>query len=281
MIPPTIVASRNDLNTALLSWRIANKSIGFVPTMGALHAGHISLIHEAVGTCDVVIVSIFINPTQFNKAEDLAQYPKTLEADLLLLNNFTDVIIFVPEVSEIYQNNVEPTKIDFDSICERLEGKFRPGHFDGVAQVVEILFNIVQPQKAFFGQKDYQQVLVVKRLVKVLELPIEIIACPTKRELNGLAMSSRNLLLNEQEIKAAEIIWKTLCFVQENKDKYSINELQKLATAFFNEGGLSLEYIEIVNAADLSPVKDWGQDCVCCIAAFCGKVRLIDNLVLN
>ncbi len=281
MIPPTIVASRNDLNTALLSWRIANKSIGFVPTMGALHAGHISLIQEAVMTCDVVVVSIFVNPTQFNKAEDLAQYPKTLEADLLLLKNFTNVIIFVPEVSEIYQNNVLPTQIDFNSICERLEGKFRPGHFDGVAQVVEILFKIVRPQKAFFGQKDYQQVLVVKKLVKALELPIEIVACSTKRELNGLAMSSRNLLLSEQEIKDAEIIWKTLCFVQEKKDKYSIITLQKLATDFFNEGSLCLEYLEIVNAADLSPIKDWEEDCVCCIAAFCGKVRLIDNLVLN
>ena len=281
MIPPTIVASRNDLNTALLSWRKADKAIGFVPTMGALHAGHISLIQEAVMTCDVVVVSIFVNPTQFNKADDLAQYPKTLEADLLLLKNFTNVIIFAPEVSEIYQNNVLPTKIDFNSICERLEGKFRPGHFDGVAQVVEILFNIVQPQKAFFGQKDYQQVLVVKKLVKALELPIEIVACSTKRELNGLAMSSRNLLLSEQEIKAAEIIWKTLCFVQEKKDKYSIITLQKLATDFFNEGELSLEYLEIVNASNLSPVIDWEEDCVCCIAAFCGKVRLIDNLVLN
>jgi pantoate--beta-alanine ligase len=281
MIPPTIVASRNDLNTTLLSWRSADKSIGFVPTMGALHNGHISLIQEATSACDVVVVSIFVNPTQFNKAEDLARYPKTLEADLFLLRGFTNVVIFVPEVSEIYQNNVEPTKIDFDSMCERLEGKFRPGHFDGVAQVVEILFNIVQPSKAFFGQKDYQQVLVVKQLVNALQLSIEIIACPTRREINGLAMSSRNLLLTSEEIKAAEIIWKTLCFVQEKKDKHSIIELQKLAVDFFNEGNLSLEYLEIVNATDLSPVKDWGQDCVCCIAAFCGKVRLIDNLVLN
>jgi len=280
MIAPTIIAKINDLNAALLSWRTENKSIGFVPTMGALHAGHSSLIHEAVKTCDVVVVSIFVNPTQFNKAEDLAQYPKTLEADLLLLNNFTDVIIFVPEVSEIYQNDLPPTKVDFNSISDQLEGKFRPGHFDGVAQVVEILFNIIQPRKAFFGQKDYQQVLVVKRLVKTLQLPIEIIACPTKRELNGLAMSSRNLLLNSAEIKDAEIIWKTLCFVQEQKNKYSTIELQKLASELFNSGNLTLEYLEIVNASDLSPVKDWEEECVCCIAAFCGKVRLIDNLVL-
>ena len=257
--------------------------IGFVPTMGALHEGHLSLVRKAIQETEIVVVSIFVNPTQFNDPKDLERYPRTLSADLKLVENTGCHIVFAPSVKEIYP--VPDTRIfGFGDLEVVMEGKFRPGHFNGVAQVVSRLFEIVKPQKAYFGQKDFQQLAIVKNMVMQLQLPVEIIPCPIVRETNGLAMSSRNELLSVEERENASAISRALSEARELKLKYSVSEVAEIIKANINNNRfLQVEYVDIVDDTTLQPVKSWDDPCgkVVCTAVFCGKVRLIDNVVLN
>lgn len=271
--------------------------IGFVPTMGALHQGHISLIKAAKEGCNVVISSIFVNPTQFNDLNDLKNYPRTVEADCKMLEEAGCDAVFIPEISEMYtEQELELKKqgiedkswtngknVDFGIIGSVMEGAHRPGHFNGVAQVVSKLFRIVEPDKAFFGQKDFQQLAIIRSMVKQLEMNIEIISCPIIREPNGLAMSSRNERLTPLERDRASIISKTLFKIKELQKEKSIPELKAFAEAQMKtEPLIELEYFEISNAETLEPITDVAQakSAVACIALKLGKVRLIDNVVL-
>lgn len=257
--------------------------VGFVPTMGALHAGHISLVKQAVSQNDLTVVSIFVNPTQFNDPNDLNRYPRNLEADLKLLETTGCHFVFAPEVNEIYPEP-DTRKFDFGYLQSAMEGKHRPGHFNGVAQVVSKLFEMVKPDKAYFGLKDFQQLAIIQKMVEMLEMPVEIVPCDIIREENGLAMSSRNELLTELERKNAALIYKTLLAAQNHTSKKSVKELEKWVIKTLNKNPfLNVEYFEIVDFENLQPVKSWSHQrkIIGCIAVFCGKVRLIDNLVLN
>lgn len=252
----------------------------FVPTMGALHEGHLDLVRKALEITEQVIVSIFVNPTQFNSKEDLEKYPRTLENDLKLLESVGDVLVFAPTVVEMYPSNFKEISIDLSALENVMEGKFRPGHFNGVMNVVHRFFEIVQPKHAFFGEKDFQQLAVIQRMVEELKLPVQIIPCTTIRETNGLAKSSRNQRLSEIQKEQALIMVKTLLFAKENKDKVSPNDLKTSSIEYFNRGELKLEYLEIVDAQTLQSIDHWKAGSRMCIAAFCGEVRLIDNMEL-
>ncbi len=276
-----IVKTVFELQKILTEAKNNSKSIGFVPTMGALHAGHLRLIQRASDENDIVVVSIFVNPTQFNNKEDLLHYPRTIEKDLVLLKeNCSNYLVFNPEVNEIYPSEDHFKSIDLGHLDEVLEAKFRPGHFKGVVHVVHNLFNLVKPEKAYFGQKDFQQLAIIRFMTKAYGFPIDIVACDTLREPSGLAMSSRNMRLSEVQKVDSLIIWNTLNFVKSNKSKLSPFDLKKKAIDFFGKGTLELEYLEIVNEENLLEAKDWTGPTVCCIAAYCGEVRLIDNLLL-
>ncbi len=258
-------------------------TIGFVPTMGALHAGHISLVNQAVSENQIVVVSIFVNPTQFNDKNDLERYPRTLESDLKLLEKTGCHIVFAPSAQEVYPEP-DTRKFIFGQLETVMEGKHRPGHFNGVAQVVSKLFDFVKPDKAYFGLKDFQQLAIINEMVKQLKLDIEIIACPIIREESGLAMSSRNELLTEDERKNAATISATLFKAKELRKQKSVNELENWVIETINKNPfLTVEYFEIVDSRQLQPVKNWDENCtkVGCVAVFCGKVRLIDNVVFN
>ena len=257
--------------------------IGLVPTMGALHAGHISLVKQAVSETQVVVVSIFVNPTQFNDKSDLEKYPRNLEADLKLLEKTGCQVVFAPKAEEIYPEP-DTRKFDFGDLETVMEGKHRPGHFNGVAQVVSKLFDIVQPGKAYFGLKDFQQLAIIKEMVTQLNLPVKIVPCPIVREKSGLAMSSRNELLTAEERKNAAVISESLFRAKELKNQKSVNELENWIADTINKNPyLNVEYVEIVDDRRLQPVKNWDEKDgkVCCVAVFCGKVRLIDNFVFN
>jgi len=276
-----VFTTRKSLNEALASLKEAKKSVGFVPTMGALHEGHLALVKRALGESDIVVVSIFVNPTQFNNMQDLDKYPRMLQADVELLNTIGEVLVFAPSVDEVYPENDAYTPLELDGIDKVMEGEFRPGHFQGVVHVVRNLFQIVQPDQAYFGLKDFQQVAVIRLLTKKYNFPIQIIACPTLREPNGLAMSSRNLRLTEKERDDALIIIQTLKYIQSLKATKTPKEAKELAMEYFSNGKLRLEYLEIVNGANLKSLdNEWDDYTVVCLAAFCGAVRLIDNLEL-
>ncbi len=285
------------LKTYLNNARSPQSIIGFVPTMGALHRGHISLINAAKMQCNLVVCSIFVNPTQFNDSNDLQNYPRTFEADCKLLEAANCDVVFIPEVSELYtfkelelkKKNIEDKSwtdgktVDFGSLVKVMEGAHRPGHFNGVAQVVSKLFRIVEPDKAYFGQKDFQQLAVIRNMVKQLCMPIEIIDCPIVREKNGLAMSSRNERLTDKERNSASLISKTLFEVKELQNTKTIAELKSIAEAKLKtEPQIELEYFEISDADTLQPIADYkqAQSAVACIALKLGNVRLIDNVVL-
>lgn len=258
------------------------KTIGFVPTMGALHEGHITLIRRAVSENDFVVVSIFVNPIQFNNQEDLAKYPRTLEADLLKLESTGCRLVFTPSVDEMYP---EPdlTEFDFGQLDKVMEGKFRPGHFNGVAIVVKKLLEIVTPHKAYFGEKDFQQLAIIKKMVSMLQLPVEIVPCPIVREADGLAMSSRNARLTSAERAEAPAIYRALSGVKENYSWFIPAGVKQLVTGEIQESHFfRIEYVDIVDAETLLPFEDWQdvEHAVVCVAAFIGTVRLIDNIVL-
>jgi pantoate--beta-alanine ligase len=258
-------------------------TIGFVPTMGALHQGHLSLVKQAVLENQTVVVSIFVNPTQFNNPKDLEQYPRTLETDLKILETSGCHIVFAPNALEVYPEP-DARKFNFGNLEMVMEGKHRPGHFNGVAQVVSRLFEMVQPDKAYFGLKDFQQLAIIKSMVKQLKLPVEIIPCSIIREESGLAMSSRNELLTKEQRKNAAVIFDTLIKVKKQKGQKSVDELTNWAIEKINKNPfLDVEYFEIVNDEQLQPIKSWNDKStkIGCVAAFCGKVRLIDNIIFN
>ncbi|HKJ79314.1 MAG TPA: pantoate--beta-alanine ligase [Prolixibacteraceae bacterium] len=277
-----LVKTEAELQAQLNEFRIGG-SVGFVPTMGALHAGHLSLVNKAMTENEVVVTSIFVNPTQFNDANDLKRYPRNLKADLELLKPTGCQLVFAPEAEEVYPEP-DTRKFDFGTLETVMEGKHRPGHFNGVAQVVSRLFDMVRPNKAYFGQKDFQQLSVIKKMVEQQNLPVEIVPCRIIREKSGLAMSSRNELLTAEERENAAQIYKTLTEAKNLARQKSVNELQEWIVKQINNNPLlSVEYIEIVEDKTLQPVQSWSDDGtkVACAAVFCGKVRLIDNLVLN
>ncbi|PIF06060.1 MAG: pantoate--beta-alanine ligase [Draconibacterium sp.] len=276
-----LVKTIQELQNYLKKLHTSGKKLGFVPTMGALHKGHLSLVECAVSDNHIVVVSIFVNPTQFNDSRDLQRYPRTLETDLKLLENSHCNIVFAPSVDEIYPEP-DKRKFDFGSLETVMEGKHRPGHFNGVAQVVSRLFQIVQPDKAYFGLKDFQQLAIVRQLVKQLNIGTEIVPCPIVREESGLAMSSRNELLSPEERKNAALIYKTLSEAKKLTEHKSVKELTDWVKKTINKNPwLTVEYFEIVDAAQLQPVKSWDEEVakVGCIAVFCGNIRLIDNII--
>jgi pantoate--beta-alanine ligase len=255
------------------------QTLGFVPTMGALHSGHVSLIKKSTEENDYTLISIFVNPKQFNNSEDLKQYPRTLDADLMLLEGLVNCVVFAPDEAELYPKNDGFIPMELGSIGRVLEGAFRPGHFEGVVHVVHNLFRLVEANQAYFGQKDFQQLAIIRLLTKHFGFQTRIIACPTVREANGLAMSSRNMRLSEKERQDALIIIETLCLVEASKNKHSIQETLVTARSLFEQGSLSLEYLAIVDPETLNQLTEWQENQICCIAAHCGSVRLIDNLL--
>jgi pantoate--beta-alanine ligase len=266
---------------SLLPSPTSGKKTGFVPTMGALHKGHISLVEKAVNENDIVVVSVFVNPTQFNDPKDLERYPRDLKSDLKLLEETGCHLVFAPNVNEIYPEP-DTREFNFGALETVMEGKHRPGHFNGVAQVVSKLFDIVQPHKAYFGLKDFQQLAIIKKMVALLQLPVEIVSCPIIREESGLAMSSRNELLTADERKNAAVISNTLFEAKKLKNEKSVPTLVKWITETINKNPfLRVEYADIVDSLTLQPVENWNsnKEIVCCVAVFCGKIRLIDNIV--
>jgi len=273
--------SINELEDYLQPLRKKGSKVGFVPTMGALHEGHISLIKQAKTECDYVIVSIFVNPTQFNSSKDLEQYPRQESEDIALLEKNHCDFVFLPSVSEMYPEGYKAEKVDLDHIENTMEGKHRPGHFDGVVNIVSRFFRLIQPTKAYFGRKDFQQVAVVVEMVKQLKFPIKIVIVDTMRNPSGLAMSSRNLRLNEQELEQAVVISQVLTKGQAWAKTYSpVITLEKMKR-YFEDSTLELEYLQIVHPETLNDLNQyWVPGATACIAAFCGEVRLIDNMEL-
>lgn len=254
---------------------------GFVPTLGALHAGHLSLIKQAHEGNDVVICSIFVNPTQFTDAADLEKYPRPIADDIQKLENANCDILFNPPVNEMYADN-EQWHLNIGELEFLLEGKFRPGHYQGVTQVVYKLFNIVKPDKAYFGQKDYQQVLVIRKMVELLNMPVKLVMCPIERETDGLAMSSRNIHLSAEERQHALILSKTLFWAKENFDAENITGIKREAEQrIMAEPGVELEYFEIVDGETLHPANKSTKSIVALVAAKVGKTRLIDNVIIR
>jgi len=269
-----------EIKEYLLLQKIHDLKIGFIPTMGTLHSGHLSLIERAKEDNLLCVCSIFINPLQFNNKKDLANYPKSLESDIIKLDSVSCDVLFAPSEKEMYPKK-ENTIYDFGGLDKYMEGAFRPGHFNGVAIVVKKLFDIIEPHKAYFGEKDFQQLAIIKNLVKKYHIPVEIISCPTIREDDGLAMSSRNIRLLPAERKAAPLIYKTLYKAKEMARTSSIEEIKKWVTNEIKKNSLfKLEYFEIVDCESLKPVNDLNghEKCIACIASYLGNVRLIDNI---
>ncbi|MCD6178851.1 MAG: pantoate--beta-alanine ligase [Bacteroidales bacterium] len=275
-----VFEQKAELNKFISQAKVEGKSIGFVPTMGALHAGHIALLTEAVEQCDLVVASIFVNPIQFNNPDDLKKYPRTFESDRKMLEEADCDAVFYPSVEEMYPTQVEE-KFDFGSLETVMEGAKRPGHFNGVAVVVKRLFDLVQPDFAFFGKKDFQQLAIIRALVKQMKSDIHIIGLDTVREKDGLAMSSRNTRLSKQERKTAVELSKALNFIKQNKNAFDPAHLESEAINMLKTN-FSVEYIQIVDGNNLQSISDWNQTNypVVCAAAFLGDVRLIDNLEL-
>ncbi len=266
------------LTASLNPARATRKTIGFIPTMGNLHQGHLNLVREARQLCDVVVVSIFVNPTQFGPNEDFDNYPRTLEQDSNLLAEVGCDIVFAPSVEQMYGKYPRLTNISVSEITNDLCGLQRPGHFDGVALIVTKLFNIVQPNFAFFGQKDYQQLAVIKQMVRDLSIPIEVIGVPIARAEDGLALSSRNGYLTEQDRQTAPVIFKALKTAEQNLHSGQVlSDTLGQIRASLTDAGLIVDYVEVRNPM-LQKVDQFDQDVVLFVAAKLGKTRLIDNL---
>jgi pantoate--beta-alanine ligase len=278
-----IIPTKEGIRQALYAHRCSDKSIGLVPTMGALHNGHLSLIRKSKLNSDVTVVSIFVNPSQFNNISDLENYPRTLEKDLQLLEEAGVDYVFVPDEKEMYPENVS-LKFDFSELETSLEGAFRPGHFNGVGIIVCKLFHIVHPSHVFFGQKDLQQVAVIKRLIRDLSFDVKIYVVPTLRESDGLAMSSRNALLSEEERKAAVLLYETLSLAKDELlggvNWFDVKE--KITQRFRAQPLAKLEYFELVKSDTMEAISDLSKEdsCSVCTAAYIGKIRLIDNMTV-
>ena len=275
-----LIQTIQELRTELDALRKEGKTIGLVPTMGALHAGHASLVKRAVAENDVVVVSDFVNPTQFNDKNDLLKYPRTLDADCKLLEECGASFVFAPSVEEIYPEP-DTRQFSYAPLDTVMEGKFRPGHFNGVCQIVSKLFLIVEPTRAYFGEKDFQKLAIIREMVRKYPFNLEIVGCPIVREADGLALSSRNARLSdEQRIQALQIS-KTLFASVEYAQTHTLAETKAFVeSAISTAEGLRLEYFEIVDGNSLQTVCDWkdGSYIVGCITVFCGEVRLIDNI---
>lgn len=271
-----------ELQNSLAPIKEKGLSIGFVPTMGALHDGHLELVKHSTKDNDITVVSVFVNPTQFNNQTDLEKYPRNTEKDITMLQSVNCDIAFIPSVKEIYPNKAESIKIDLDGLDQGMEGTHRPGHFDGVATVINRFFNILNPTRAYFGQKDYQQLLVIEQLTKTMNLPVEIIGHQIERSKKGLALSSRNQRLTDEEKDKALIIYNSLKWMRDNAQSLSPTELTEEVKARFNHSELELEYVQIVNQSTLQEIENWDniEHARAFMAAFLSGVRLIDNMQL-
>ena len=275
-----LVHTIHELRAELDIQRKAGKKIGLVPTMGALHEGHASLVRRAVAENDIVVVSDFVNPTQFNDTNDLLKYPRTLEADCELLEKEGVAYVFAPSVEEVYPEP-DTRQFSYAPLDTVMEGKYRPGHFNGVCQIVSKLFMMVEPDKAYFGEKDFQQLAIIREMVRQMQFPLQIVGCPIVREADGLALSSRNARLSDEQRQQALNISKTLFASKEYATSHTVEETQK----FVEEGiasseGLELEYFELVDGTTLQKISSWDETeyAVGCITVYCGEVRLIDNI---
>ncbi len=275
-----IVHTIKDLQMGLSSFRSGQKKIGLVPTMGALHRGHASLVNRCVSDNDVTVVSIFVNPTQFNNQTDLGKYPRTLDSDCRLLEACGATYAFVPSVQEMYPEP-DSRHFDFTPLDTVMEGKFRPGHFNGVCQIVSKLFDAVKPDRAYFGEKDFQQLAIIREMVRRMSLPLEIVGCPIVREEDGLALSSRNARLSVEEhenaLKISKALFDSCVFAKTHTVVETVSFVEE---AIEDAPGLRLEYFELVDGNTLQPIYQWSDTtyAVGCITVFCGEVRLIDNI---
>ena len=275
-----LVHTIQELRAELDIQRKAGKKIGLVPTMGALHEGHASLVRRAVAENEVVVVSDFVNPTQFNDKNDLLKYPRTLEADCELLEKEGAAYVFAPSVEEVYPEP-DTRQFSYAPLDTVMEGKYRPGHFNGVCQIVSKLFMMVEPDKAYFGEKDFQQLAIIREMVKQMNFPLEIVGCPIVREADGLALSSRNARLSEEERQQALNISKKLFASKEYAASDTVEETQKFVEeSIAASEGLELEYFELVDGTTLQKISTWDETnyAVGCITVYCGEVRLIDNI---
>lgn len=270
----------NALQEELNALRQQGKRVGLVPTMGALHAGHASLVKRSVAENDVTVVSDFVNPTQFNDLNDLAKYPRTLDADCRLLEACGVSFVFAPSVEEIYPEP-DTRQFSFAPLDTVMEGIYRPGHFNGVCQIVSKLFDIVKPDRAYFGEKDFQQLAIIREMVKQMHFPLQIVGCPIVREADGLALSSRNARLSEEQRAQALKISQTLFASRDYAATHSVDETKQFVEEAIRQApGLELEYFELVDGNTLQSISSWDDTAyaVGCITVYCGEVRLIDNI---
>jgi pantoate--beta-alanine ligase len=273
--------TKKSLQQYLQQIKALNQTVGFVPTLGALHQGHLSLIEFAQQQNDITVCSIFVNPSQFNDPKDLEKYPRTIEADIKLLEQVKCDILFNPEVNEMYDGN-EHWHLNIGETEHLLEGEFRPGHYQGVTQIVNKLFNIVNPDAAYFGQKDYQQFLIISKMVTMLNMPVKLVMCPIKRETDGLAMSSRNIHLTPDDRRHALILSKALNWLKDNFNQHNIPALKEEAEQMINaQPGVELDYFAIADGDTLHPANEGTKSIVALVAAKVGKTRLIDNIVIS
>ena len=275
-----VIHTIEDLQAGLSVLKAQGKKVGLVPTMGALHAGHASLVKRSVNENDVTVVSVFVNPTQFNDKNDLVKYPRTLEADCKLLEDCGATLVFAPSVEEMYPEP-DTRQFGYAPLDTVMEGAFRPGHFNGVCQIVSKLFDAVKPHRAYFGEKDFQQLAIIREMVRQMKFDLEIVGCPIVREEDGLALSSRNARLSSDERENALNISRTLFKSRTFAATHSVSETQKMVEdAVAAAPGLRLEYFEIVDGNTLQKIGDWNETsyAVGCITVFCGEVRLIDNI---
>jgi pantoate--beta-alanine ligase len=272
-----------ETRNSLVRFRRGQKRVGLVPTMGALHEGHLSLVRAAKNQCDIVAVSLFVNPTQFGPQEDFSKYPRTFDHDRQMLEEERVDLLFAPLIEEMYPQGTV-TQVWVDGLSEKLCGRSRPGHFRGVTTVVCKLFHIIEPDAAFFGQKDAAQVAIIRRMVRDLNIPVEILVCPILREPDGLAMSSRNAYLDPQERKSALVLYRALIRVQELFNHGERNSGRLISAGkeiFSHQPGVRLDYFEIVDPENLDPLSQISQKSLVAVAAFVGTTRLIDNLELS
>ena len=278
-----VINKTSDLQAIIEQFKNDGKSIGLVPTMGALHKGHLSLVKNSISNNDITVVSIFVNPTQFNNPNDLASYPRTVEKDLELLQTVGCDVVFAPEADDIYSQSETDSRFEFDfeGLDRVMEGKFRPGHFNGVVQIVSKLFDLVRPNRAYFGEKDFQQLAIIRLMTRRYNLPIEIVPCPIVREDSGLALSSRNSLLKDNEKQVAQHIYAVLNESRQFVPQTEVEELKQCVIAAIEQKPeLKVEYFDIVDGHTLKSIGKWDESdyVVGCITVFCGNVRLIDNI---
>ena len=278
-----VINKTSDLQAIIKQFKNDGKSIGLVPTMGALHKGHLSLVKNSISNNDITVVSIFVNPTQFNNPNDLASYPRTVDKDLELLQTVGCDVVFAPEADDIYSKSETDSRFEFDfeGLDKVMEGKFRPGHFNGVVQIVSKLFDLVHPDRAYFGEKDFQQLAIIRLMTRIYNLPIEIVPCPIVREDSGLALSSRNSLLKDNEKQVASHIYAVLNESRQFVPQTEVEELKQCAIAAIEQKPeLKVEYFDIVDGHTLKSIGKWDESdyVVGCITVFCGNVRLIDNI---